>query len=62
MLSWPRRHSDRLSQAFTTATRQDPHWATALKFGPDLEVLEPAALRAALARASAQMMRLYEAR
>jgi 5'-nucleotidase len=25
-----------LSQAFTTATRRDPHWATALKFGPDL--------------------------
>jgi len=25
-----------LSQAFTTATRSDPHWATALKFGPDL--------------------------
>src|SRR5260370_9565003 len=24
------------SQAFTTATRKDPHWATALKFGPDL--------------------------
>jgi 5'-nucleotidase len=25
-----------LSQAFTSATRGDPHWATALKFGPDL--------------------------
>jgi len=25
-----------LSQAFTAATRKDPHWATALKFGPDL--------------------------
>jgi 5'-nucleotidase len=25
-----------LSQSFTSATRESPHWATALKFGPDL--------------------------
>ena len=25
-----------LSQAFTSETRKAPHWATALKFGPDL--------------------------
>jgi 5'-nucleotidase len=25
-----------LSQAYAAATRRDPHWATALKFGPDL--------------------------
>src|SRR5579871_1776395 len=25
-----------LSQAFTAATRKDPHWATARQFGPDL--------------------------
>jgi 5'-nucleotidase len=25
-----------LSQSFTTETRHNPHWATALKFGPDL--------------------------
>jgi predicted DNA-binding transcriptional regulator YafY len=30
-----------------------------LKFGPDLEVLEPATLRAALARAAAGMAALY---
>jgi 5'-nucleotidase len=25
-----------LSQSFTTATRHNPHWATSLKFGPDI--------------------------
>src|ERR1700748_2714423 len=25
-----------LSQAYASATRHDPHWETALKFGPDL--------------------------